>query len=193
MPPTDAVVAVKPVVAALDQLEVKHFIGGSVASAAYGRPRTTVDVDLVADLHPRHVAPLVAALEADYYVSARAAAGAIVQKSCFNVIHLATAFKVDIFVFKDRKYDRAALARARRDTIDADDPDAEFMLASPEDLVLSKLEWYRLGNEVSQQQWLDVIALLQVQGGALDSAYLDKWAADLGVSDLLEKAREQAQ
>ena len=193
MPPTDAVVAVKPVVTALDRLGVKHFIGGSVASAAYGRPRTTVDVDLVADLRQQHVPPLVAALEADYYISAQAAAGAIVQKSCFNVIHLATAFKVDIFVFKDRKYDRAALARTRRDTIDADDPGAEFMLASPEELILSKLEWYRLGNEVSQQQWLDVIGLLQVQGGALDDTYLDRWAADLEVSDLLDKARQEAQ
>lgn len=192
MPPTDAVVAVKPVVAVLDRLGVKHFIGGSVASAAYGRPRTTVDVDLVADLRSRHVGPMVTALEADYYVSARAAAGAVAQKSCFNAIHLATAMKVDIFVLKGRRYDLAALARSRRDTIDADDPDAEFMLASPEDLVLSKLEWYRLGNEVSERQWLDVIGLLQVQGGALDDEYLDQWAVDLGIADLLAKARHEA-
>jgi hypothetical protein len=193
MPPTDAVVALKPVVAVLDGLGVKHFIGGSVASAAYGRPRTTVDVDLVADLRRQHVAPLVTALETDYYVSARAAAGAVAQKSCFNLIHLATALKVDVFVLKGRKYDLAALARRRRDTIDADDPGSEFMLASPEDLVLSKLEWYRPGNEVSQQQWRDVIGLLQVQGGALDDAYIDQWAADLGVADLLAKARQEAQ
>lgn len=189
----DALVAMAPVVAALERLGVVYYLGGSVASSAYGTARTTLDVDMIADLADEHVAPLVEALQAEYYIDAGMIADAVARKSCFNVIHLATMFKVDVFVVKDRSYDRMALTRIRPDTLDMEGSAVTCPLASPEDIVLSKLEWFRLGDEVSERQWLDVIGVLKVQGNALDRDYLDKWAGELGIADLLDRARKQSE
>ncbi|MBV9691103.1 MAG: hypothetical protein JO202_15505 [Ktedonobacteraceae bacterium] len=68
----------------------------------------------------------------------------------------------------------------------------EFVLASPENTVVNKLEWYRIGGEVSNRQWNDLIGVLKKQGTALDLAYLERWAAALGVTDLLERALIEA-
>jgi hypothetical protein len=192
MQPADAVAAVAPVAAALESLGVSYYLGGSIASSAFGIARATLDVDLVADLEPRHVGPLLQLLQSDYYVSEKAASDAVAKKSCFNVIHLETMFKVDVFCVKERPYDRQTLARVRKATIDPHAASPELCLASAEDVVLSKLEWFRLGEEVSERQWRDVLGVLAVQRGVLDDAYLDKWAVQLGISDLLERARKEA-
>jgi hypothetical protein len=117
---------------------------------------------------------------------------AIARKSCFNVIYLPTNFKVDVFILKNRPYDRQSLERIHQDTLDDDFPSLRFYLPSPEDVVLSKLEWYRLGDEISERQWRDVIGVLKIRIASLDRHYLEKWAAELGVADLLEKAWKEA-
>jgi len=188
----DVLIAVRGVSVALERLGVRHYLGGSLASSAFGVARASLDADLVADLREEHVAPLAAALKADYYVRAATIAEAVARSSCFNVIHLATSFKVDVFVPKNRRYDRVALERIRKDVLDLADPSAEFFLASPEDTVLSKLEWFRLGEGGCERQWRDVIGVLKVQGDLLDRAYLAHWAADLGIADLLEQAWREA-
>jgi len=193
MQPPDAITAMTPVVAELERLGVTYYVSGSVASSAYGHMRSTQDADLVADLQAAHVDPLVHALRGAYYVSAGAAFEAIARRSCFNLIHLATMFKVDIFVAKLRPYDRMALTRIQKRRLDKEDPASDFFLASPEDVVLSKLEWYRLGGEVSEMQWLDITKVLKVQSDALDRAYLEHWAAELRVADLLERAWKEVQ
>jgi hypothetical protein len=186
--PSDQLAAMIPVVAAFERFQVRYYVGGSVASTAYGHMRTTQDVDFVADLALRHVTPLVQSLEGLYYVSVSAVSEAIKRRSCFNLIHLATSFKVDVFVPKERDYDRQVFDRIRRCSFDPDDPQRQFFVASPEDVVLAKLQWYRLGDEVSERQWLDVTRVIAVQRNVLDRSYLEKWAANLGVADLLERA-----
>lgn len=104
----DALNAVLPVIEAFQRLGVPYFVGGSLASSAHGVVRATLDADLVADLKPQHVAGMVAALQTDYYISAGMIHDALARRSCFNLIHLATSFKVDVFVLKGRPYDRAA-------------------------------------------------------------------------------------
>jgi hypothetical protein len=188
----DALNAVLPVIDAFQRLNVAYYVGGSLASSAHGVARATFDADLVADLKPQHVAELVEALQADYYIDAGMIRGALSTRSCFNLIHLATSFKVDVFVLKGRAYDRAALERKEKRSIDADSPDIEVFLASPEDTVLAKLEWYRLGDEVSERQWCDVLGIFKSQQGRLDRDYMKKWAIELRVADLLERALREA-
>ncbi len=189
----DALAAVIPVVTELRRLGVKHYICGSLASTFYGTSRATADVDLVAALSPSHVSTFAAALRNQYYVDERMILDAIARKSCFNVIYLPTSFKVDIFIAKDRPYDRGAMERIEEDVLDDAEPSSRFYLPSAEDVVLSKLEWYRLGDEVSDRQWSDVLGVLKIQAKRLDRQYLDQSAAELGVADLLAKAWKEVE
>jgi len=188
----DVIAAVDPVRAALEHLGVRYYVGGSLASSLYGLSRSTMDADLVADLAAEHARPLAEALRPAYYASEPAMAEAVARKSCFNVIHLPTSFKVDVFVLKDREYDRQAMTRRRADSLDPNDPEQRLFFASPEDVVLAKLEWFRLGGGVSDRQWRDVVEVLRVQAGVLDDEYLDRWAPAIAVADLLEKVRQDA-
>jgi hypothetical protein len=180
------------VIEALVDLGVPYLIGGSLASAVHGVARATADADLVADLHLEHAEPLAQALGDAFYVDVEAIRDAIRHRSSFNVIHLETVFKVDVFVNKQRPFDQAQFER-RAAQIVATDPERSVYVASAEDTVLTKLEWYRLGNEVSDRQWRDVLGVLKVQGERLDEAYLRRWARALSVEDLLEKALTAAQ
>jgi len=185
--------AITPVVEELERLGVAYYLGGSLASSLHGTPRATRDADLVADLSPCHVAPLVEALRSEYYIDGHRISEAIARQSCFNLIHFASSFKIDIFVVKNRPYNRTALARIGKYSAKSDSPWTRFFLASPEDSILAKLECYRLGNEVSEQHWRDVLGVMKVSGPILDRAYLDRWAVELGVADLLARAWQEAE
>jgi hypothetical protein len=184
----DLIAALEPVVSALEQLGLPYSIVGSVASSAHGVARSTVDADVVADLPLARIDALVALLERDYYIDRDAARDAVRRSAMFNVIHLATMIKVDVYVLTERVFDRCSFSR-RRQRLLPDEPGArEFFLDTPEDTVLHKLEWYRAGGEVSDRQWSDIVGVLEVQGEALDRAYLAHWAGVLGVDDLLSRA-----
>lgn len=187
MTASDLVAALQPVAAALEALGVRYYLGGSIASSAHGIARASLDADVVAELEPAHVDALAARLSGAYYFPADRLRSAAATRSSCNFIHLATMFKIDLFVSKGRPFDRQAAARARPEVID-ESPDAQtFLVGSPEDTVLAKLEWFRLGGEVSDRQWWDVIGLLRVTRNA-DREYLRQWAATLSVADLLERA-----
>ena len=193
MLPPEALAAIGPVVAELRRQDVPWHLGGSVASSALGVPRTSLDVDLVADLRPAHVPGLLVATASDYYRNVDTMGEAISRRSCFNLIHLPTCFKVDVFVMQDRPFDRSAMSRALERTVDPTRPELRCPMASAEDVILKKLEWFRLGDEVSQRQWADVLGVLRVQAGNLDRDYLAVWAKQLAVADLLERAMLEAQ
>lgn len=184
--------ALEPVIDVLEDLSVPYYVGGSVASSAVGTARTTLDVDLVADLRAEQVPPFVTGLGNRYYANESAILDAVARESCFNVIHFATMFKVDVFTLKTRPYDQIAFDRRRQGCLSIGGHSAEFMLASPEDIVLNKLEWFRLGNEVSERQWRDVLGVLRVQRDRLDRGYLEKWAKELNLQDLLKRAQDEA-
>lgn len=185
----DLLLALGPVLEALRALGVRHYVGGSIASSAHGVPRASIDADLVAELGPRHAAPLAAALRDSYYVSEERVQDAVSRRGSFNVIHLETMVKVDVFVSRDRPFDRRAFDRAR-----VADPGAggEIPVSSAEDTILAKLEWFRSGGEVSERQWGDVLGVLRVAVG-LDETYLRRGAAELGVADLLARALAEAE
>jgi hypothetical protein len=182
----DILAATTPVVEALEQLEVPYHIGGSVASSLNGIPRLTIDVDLVTNLRLEHVRPLVRLLEAEYYIDEDAVRDAVKRRSSFNVIHFESILKIDVFVAKSRLFDQEEFRRVRLKTLEGSD--RPFYVASPEGTILNKLEWYRMGGEVSDRQWNDILGVLKVQGTNLDMAYLQSWAVALKVSDLLERA-----
>jgi hypothetical protein len=179
------------VIQPLEALGVPYLIGGSLASAVHGVVRATLDADLVADLRPEHAEPLAQALGDAFYVDVEAIHDAIRRRSSFNLIHLETMFKVDIFVPKQRPFDRAQFER-RTEQVVAIDPERTAYVASAEDIVLAKLEWYQMGGQASERQWRDVLGVLKVQAGRLDQAYLRRWAAQLGLNDLLDRALAEA-
>ncbi|MFI5183523.1 MAG: hypothetical protein ACHQNV_03925 [Vicinamibacteria bacterium] len=192
MTASDLLTALAPVVDVLEGLGVRYFVGGSVASSVHGVPRTSIDVDLVADLESRHVTPLLNQLENTYYVDEGRVRAAIEGRRSFNLIHLATMFKVDIFVSRRRPFDLEALDRAPLAPLD-DAPDARrFRVASAEDAILAKLEWFRAGGEVSERQWTDVLGVLTMGRAEVDRAYLQRWAATLGVGDLMARAFDES-
>ncbi|MCR4407610.1 MAG: hypothetical protein NUW24_11935 [Anaerolineae bacterium] len=176
---------------ALDSLGVPYAIGGSFASAVHGVMRATMDADLVADLRLEHVEPLARALGDAFYADVEMMRDAVRRHSSFNLIHLDTMFKVDVFVARPRAFDRSQLAR-RQLYLLSEDPERRAYVTSAEDVVLSKLEWYRMGGETSDRQWRDVLGVLKVQGDRLDRDYMRRMAGELNVADLLEQAFEEA-
>jgi hypothetical protein len=179
------------VVVAFEKLGIPYLIGGSVASSVYGVPRATNDADLVADIKHEQILTLIAELEADYYISEVAVREAVSRKTFFNVLHQPTVTKVDIFILKSGSFEQIAFARRQQEQIDPDNPKL-FYLSSPEDIILQKLLWYEMGGQVANQQWLDITGLLKIQGATLDRNYLQSWAGQLSVTDLLAQALTDA-
>jgi hypothetical protein len=188
----DILEALGPVITALDQLSIPYYIGGSIASSIYGIARATVDVDLVADVKRKHITPLKDLLQDKYYIDEDMILEAIQRQSSFNLIHLDTMIKLDIFILKDDSYQNEVLKRKRRDTLDEEEASSEFYFSSPEDIILNKLQWYDMGKRISERQWLDIIGVMKVQGSILDQKYLKKWAKKLNLLELLEKAFKDA-
>ncbi len=176
---------------ALEQIGISYAVGGSLASSMHGVMRSTLDVDIVADMKLEHIKPLVAALSKEFYADDEMMKDAIEHHSSFNLIHYETAFKADIFIRKLRAFDQMQLER-RRTSVIATDPEYSVYVVSPEDIILSKLEWYRMGGEVSDRQWRDILGVLKTRAGELEMDYLRKWANELKVADLLEHALKEA-
>ena len=183
---------IEHVIAILDGLGIDYALSGSLASSIHGINRNTVDADMTVEPFPGRESAFVASFGPDYYVSLDAVRQAVSAASSFNVIDKSAGVKVDLFVNKNRPFDRSVMTR-RQVITPREAGDRPIRVVTPEDIILLKLEWYRLGHEVSDRQWSDVLGVLRVQAGRLDEEYLASWAGLLGVADLLERARNEAE
>lgn len=170
----------------LSDANLPYMVVGSVAGCFHGEPRLTADADIVVDAPWEAVRRFVRALGPDYYVSEDAARDAWERQRMFNIIHVGTGIKADIICRRDTDY--AAVAFERRGVARA--LGVEVEVCSPEDLILSKLDWGKRGE--SERQYRDALAVAKVQRSRLDLAYLAHWAEDLGVSDLLNRLLRDA-
>jgi len=184
----DILVALKPVIHIFEKLSIPYYIGGSIASSIYGIARATLDVDIVAHIETQHIPALKQHLENDYYIDADMIKEAIHNKSSFNLIHLETVLKIDVFIYRDEPYQRQAIQRKLKDTLEEENSATAFFFSSPEDIIINKLIWYKMGEEVSDRQWLDVIGVIKIQGDSLDKSYLKEWSQKLKIPELLNKA-----
>ncbi|MBZ5542314.1 MAG: hypothetical protein LAO07_01375 [Acidobacteriia bacterium] len=175
----------------LESLKIPYMVGGSFAGSYYGFARNTQDADVIVAMRQAHVDGFLSAFGGEFYLDRGSIEDALRRRASFNIIHLESSFKVDFFVLRDRSFDQESFARRRLARIDPD-IDLESFLQSAEDTVLAKLEWYRLGGGVSEIQWRDIQGILKAQAERLDSTYLHRWAQELGVSDLLARAIEEA-
>jgi hypothetical protein len=189
--PGDSIRVTLLVTDVFEKLGVQYAVGGSLSSSLHGVMRSTLDVDIIADMLLEHIQPLVAALSPEFYADDEMMWGAIEHHSSFNLIHYETSFKVDVFIPKLRAFDRMQLGRRTSATV-ATDPERSLYVTSPEDVILSKLEWYRTGGEVSDRQWRDILGVLKTQAGRIDLDYLHEWAKELKVADLLKRALTEA-
>ena len=175
-----------------ERLAIPYFIGGSLASNVYGVARATLDSDVVAAIRLDQVESFVAELSPSFYADLPAIKEAVIHHRCFNVIHLATMYKVDVFVAKPDAFTHSQFQRREAHMVSEQAWQTAF-LASVEDMILAKLIWFALGDGVSERQWRDILEMLRVGKGRLDEQYLSDWAAEIGVTSLLKRARQEVE
>lgn len=166
------------VITVLDQVGIAYMLTGSFASAHHGALRSTQDIDLVIEANPDRLRALVQNLPTDqFYVDADTALEALKRESMFNLIDLATGWKIDLIIRKSRSFSREEFRRRQLVNLQ----ETPIFVASAEDVVIAKLEWSKMAQ--SRRQIEDVAAILRVRWQALDRGYVKRWVADLGLDD----------
>ena len=188
----EALQVIKRVTDTFNTLGIDYFVGGSVASSLHGIFRATQDIDFISTVREEHIPRLVAALQDDFYVDGDMMLEVVREHSSFNVIHLPTMIKVDVFIAPPSSWREQEWSRRRLEDVGMADETTPIFVASAEDMILQKLLWYRMTGEQSDRQWGDVQGMLKVQGDALDFGYLHRWADEIGVADLLSRALDDA-
>ncbi len=170
----------------LTRLAVPYLVTGSMASMTHGEARFTNDVDIVADMNLSHVDPLCAAFPSPlYYCSRPAVEDAVRRRSQFNVIQPSSGLKIDFMIPTDDEFNRSRLSRARLILLDESGHQARF--ASPEDVILKKLEYFREGG--SEKHLRDIKGVLSIQGDTIDFDYIERWAPHLNVTKQWNEVR----
>ena len=174
-------------VEAFEQLEIPYLVTGSIAAMAYGEPRLTNDIDIVADVQMSNIPDLLTAFPpSEFYLSEDAMTEAIRHASQFNIIHPASGLKVDVIVRKDTAFNRSRFSRSRTITF-GERADATF--AAPEDVILKKMEFYNEGG--SEKHLRDITGILKISAGEIDNAYITEWATRLDLNPIWEAVKKR--
>lgn len=180
--------AFDPVRVALERAGIRYAVGGSWASTAFGEPRFTNDVDILAEFSAESLRAFLGNLPSDtYYVDSGEALTAIGSGRSFNVIYMPMAFKFDFFPASAFAIGKDELDRAVR-LHGSGLSEAAVPFVTAEDILLAKLHWFRSGGEMSEVQWRDIEGIVRGCGATLDRGYLERGAVKVGVIDLLERA-----
>lgn len=172
------------IIEVFEKLSIPYLVTGSVASMAYGEPRLTNDIDVVADIHLSHIPALMAAFpKEEYYIDEDMIRQAIGQIGQFNIIHPASGLKVDVMIKQNTPFDQSRFKRVRK--IYPGSYSADF--ASPEDVIIKKMEYYKLGG--SEKHLRDITGIIKISGESLDKAYISKWADELGLNEIWEAVK----
>ena len=158
---------------------IPFMVTGSMASAHFGEPRSTMDIDIVIDPTAEQLDEFLRSLGDNYYVSAETAREALRKRTMFNVVGYTIGWKADLIVRKDRPFSIAEFARKQEAQLQG----VPVFITTAEDVILSKLEWAKLGE--SQRQLRDVAGVIEM-AEKLDEAYLRQWATELGVEEMLD-------
>jgi hypothetical protein len=167
----------------LEELELRYLVTGSTATIFFGEPRFTNDIDIVLDLPSARISDLCAAFPSeDFYLSEESVRRAVTRGSQFNLIHPKSGLKIDFIVAPDTPFNRSRVARARRLT---PGPDFQVTFASPEDVILKKMEYYREGH--SDKHLRDIAGVFRVSGDRIDRVYMEGWIAKLGLEEVWQE------
>lgn len=183
---TDQNLFLESIIKALNQADIPYMISGSIGSSFHGQPRATNDADIVIDPTMKQIIVFVESLGAGFYVSKQAALHAVETGSMFNVIGIQTGCKADLIIRKKRSFSREEFARR----IPASLLGMKAYILTPEDSILSKLEWSK--GRQSDIQFQDALGVLRIQKDKLDVDYLKKWAKELEVEDILNRLIEES-
>jgi hypothetical protein len=182
----DLLVAMILIIEVFECLGIRYYLSGSIACSVYGLPRGAQDIDVVADIQTKHVSSLIKHLQGAYTINTQALRDAIAQRSAFSLLHLSSLVKVDVMLPRGTPFDSLVARRAQQlSLIEGYQP---IWIASPEDVILMRLEWYRDGGANADDQWNDMLGVLKVQAPTLDLTYLHHVAHTLNDSGLLEQA-----
>jgi len=165
----------------LNQLGIDYMLTGAYAVSFYGRPRTTQDIDLVVTISGEEVKNLYSKFKDLFYIDEESVKEAIREKSMFNIIHNETLDKVDFWLLKDNQFDKVRFSRRRKEEIKG----KTVFISSPEDVILTKLDWYKKSD--LQKHYNDVLGIFEVQTGKLDLDYIRKWAEILSLIEIVEE------
>lgn len=172
-----------------ENIGAQYVFVGSIASSHHGLPRATNDVDLVSDLSLAQVAAFIEAFEKDFYIDEMSVRRALETSRSFNLIHFESSLKVDVFSPARNGFGRQSLVRRQAELVDESH---RVFIATAEDTVLAKLDWFVKGGGTSDRQWSDIAGIIKVQDDKLDLDYLREWAGRLKVEDLLRRVLDES-
>lgn len=184
--------AVAELIQTLDRLDLSYAIGGSFASATWGKPRHTQDLDISIEIPRSRVDEFVLALGDSFYIGSNEMEEAYTRRwpyRTFQMLHMTEIFKIDVFLTDADEFTKTCFSRKRRAVTPAE---IEAWIYSPEDTVLQKIRSYELGNRSSDRQWNDLVQVIEVQGEAFDRVYFREWADKLEIRELAEEALAEA-
>ncbi len=171
----------------LNTANIPYYITGGVAAIAHGEPRATIDLDVVIAIDLADLPTLAANFEAQGFYVAGLQDVLTGSLRCLNITHLETIENIDLMISGREEYDLIKFDRKRLYTLPGS---GEVAIASPEDVIISKLIWRQ--ESQSDKQWRDILGVLKVQQEKLDFSYLQGWVERFGLEEDWQRAKVEA-